>query len=66
MIFESEKGSKGKLPFDDYKKMVLDFTDKVEMFYGSPDNKIVPDEEFDKNGLKQFWAEWMELKEKWK
>ncbi|WP_336127316.1 hypothetical protein [Mesoflavibacter sp. CH_XMU1422-2] len=66
VIFESVKGSKGQMIFDDYKNLVIDFTDKVEKFYGSPDNKILPDEEFDKNGFKHFWAEWKELKEKWK
>ena len=66
VIFESEIGSKGKLLFDDYKKMVLQFTDEIESFYGNPDDKIVEEDEFIKNGFRQFWAEWKELKTKWK
>ena len=66
VIFESEKGSKGKLLFDGYKKMVLQFTDEIESFYGNPDDKIVEEDEFIKNGFRQFWAEWKELKTKWK
>ena len=66
VIFESEKGTKGKLSFNDFKKKVIDFTNEIERFYGNPKDKILPEDEFDKNGFIQFWAEWEELKTKWK
>ncbi|PQJ21965.1 hypothetical protein [Tenacibaculum sp. SG-28] len=66
VIFESEKRTKGKLAFNDYKKKVIDFTNEIEKFYGNPKDKIVPEDEFDKNAFNQFWAEWAELKTKWK
>ena len=65
VIFESQKGTKGKLTFEDYKEKVLDFTREIENFYGKPEDKIVPDDGFYKNGFSQFWAEWQELKIKW-
>jgi hypothetical protein len=66
VIFESKKGTKGKLSFDEYKIKVLNFTDEIEKFYGDPNDKIVSDEDFYRNGYKQFWTEWFELKNKWK
>lgn len=64
--FTSLKGTEGILTFDQYKNMILDFTDKIELFYGNPNEKEVPNDEFDQNGFKQFWAEWKELKSEWK
>ncbi len=66
VIFESEKGSIGKLPLEDYKNMVLKFTNEIENFYGDPNDKIVPEEDLDKNAFNQFWKEWKELKSKCK
>lgn len=65
VIFESEKGSIGKLSFDEYKNMVLKFTDEIEQFYGNSDDKKVPNDEFEQKGFKQFWNEWKTLKNKW-
>ena len=66
VVFESEKGSKAELSLDKYRKMVLEFTNEIEKFYGNPKDKVVPDDEFEKDGFNQFWAEWKELKDKWK
>lgn len=60
--FESEKGSKGQLSFLEYKLIVKNFINEIEDFYGKPEDKNVPDDEFDKNGFDQFWNEWRELK----
>lgn len=43
---------------DDYKKAVFEFVDKVEKFYKSCKKKILPDDEYDKNGYIAFWNEW--------
>lgn len=65
VIFESEKNSKAKLTFQEYRKIVLDFTDEVERFYGNPKDKVVGGDSYDCDGFIQFWAEWRELKRKW-
>lgn len=65
VIFESKKGTKGKMSFEEYRKRIIDLTNEIEIFYGNPKDKIVPEDEFDKNGFNQFWAEWKELKNKW-
>ena len=62
----TKKGTIAIIPFKLYKDLILDFTDKVEFFYGDPNEKEVPDEEFDQNGFRQFWAEWTELKTEWR
>ena len=62
----TEKGTTGIITFEQYKNLVLDFTDKVEGFYGDPNQKKVPNEEFDQNGFRQFWSEWTDLKTEWK
>ncbi len=64
--FTSEKGAVGKISFEQYKNMILDFTDEIESFYGDPNEKEVPNDEFDQNGFQQFWAEWTELKTEWR
>ena len=61
----SEKGDVGELSFDDYKKIVSDFVQKVEKFYGDPMLKNVPKDKFDQDGFNQFWTEWNSLKLKW-
>ncbi len=66
VTFESPKGAKGTLLFEEYKQLVIDFTNEIEEFYGNPQDKILPDEEFYKKGFNQFWSEWVELKNKWK
>jgi hypothetical protein len=65
VIFESKQGNKGQVSFEEYKKIVLKFTNDIENFYGNPNDKIIPDDDFDRNGFKQFWSEWRELKTKW-
>ena len=66
VIYTSEKGSTGKVTFEEYKDMVLNFTDQLELFYGDPNEKIVPFDEMEQNGFKQFWLEWNELKNEWR
>lgn len=63
VILTSEKGTQGKIPFDTYRKMIIQYANKVESFYGKPDRKV-PNES-DRKGFEQFWAEWRELKSKW-
>jgi len=65
VFFESLTGSTGRIPFNQYKEMVFKFVEDIEVFYGNPDEKILPDDDFDVSAFKQFWAEWHDLKCKW-
>ncbi len=51
---------------DDYKEMVLAFADQVENFYKTSLPKILPADEFDRNGYLAFWKEWEKLRSEWK
>jgi hypothetical protein len=66
VAFETATGTKAELLFEEYRKMVLEFTDEIEEFYGNPNNKVLPDDEFEKDGFNQFWTEWREKKDKWR
>lgn len=46
----------------DYKATVLNFVNEIESFYGNPDLKILPDDQFDKDSFHLFWKNWRELK----
>ena len=61
----TERGTKARLRFDQYKNMVLAFADEVESFYGDPKEKNVPSDEYEEEGFTRFWDEWNALKRKW-
>lgn len=61
VIFQSQKGTEGKLSLNDYKTLVLDFVSEVTAFYGNPNEKNLPEEQFELEAFNQFWAEWDEL-----
>lgn len=46
------------VPFADYRDEVFCFADKVERFYLSCAPKILPQNEWDRNGYIAFWNEW--------
>lgn len=54
----TEAGIETYINIDDYKKEVFTFADKVEEFYQNCSPKIMPDDEFTKNGYIAFWNEW--------
>ena len=62
----TEKGNKTKIPIEFYINQIIDFTDLVEQFYGNPNEKEVPKDDFDQNGFRQFWTEWKNLKAEFK
>lgn len=53
-----EDGYELTLPFNEYRKEVLQFADKIETFYQSSLPKILPEDEFECNGYLAFWNEW--------
>lgn len=58
----TELGAKTTIPFEEYRKVILEFANSVETFYGDPKLKVLPDDELEKNGFKFFWNEWNSLK----
>lgn len=58
----SARGSQAIIEFDEYKKMVLSFSDQVEQFYRISEPKILPTEDFERKGYLAFWDEWKNLR----
>lgn len=54
----TEKGTKISIDTFDYKKVVYDFTDKIQQFYSQCPPRSVPEEGFERNGYVAFWNEW--------
>ncbi len=51
-------GHEAVISLADYQEEVYRFADKVEAFYISCAAKILPEDEFDRNGYIAFWNEW--------
>lgn len=51
-------GVEESVDFSDYKAEVFRFADKIEAYYKSCKPKIIPKDEFHKNGYTAFWNEW--------
>ena len=47
-----------------YKKEVLNFIKQVENFYDEAGERILPEDEMDREGYLAFWKEWKSLKDK--
>lgn len=53
-----EDGSETIVPIQEYKNEVFQFADKIEAFYKSSPPRILPTNEFERNGYLAFWNEW--------
>ncbi len=53
-----EDGSETVLSLYEYKQEVFQFVDKIEKFYKFSLPRILPTDEFDRNGYIAFWNEW--------
>ena len=51
-------GQEELIPFTVYKEEVFRFADKVEDFYKACTPKVIPADEFERNGYITFWKEW--------
>lgn len=58
VIIELDDGTIFWVPLEDYKIEVFRFADEIEQFYDSCSPKILPEDEFDKDGYIAFWNEW--------
>jgi len=54
----TENGKETIVAMEDYRREVFRFADKIEAYYQSCSPKIVPQDEFDRNGYTAFWNEW--------
>lgn len=53
-----EDGQETVISIADYRSEVFRFVDKIEAFYKSCSVKVLPEDEFDRNGYIAFWNEW--------
>ena len=62
VILITETGKRTVIPIDEYRKTVFAFADLIESFYNSAEDKIIPEDEFDRKGYVAFWNEWRALR----
>lgn len=55
---ELEDGYTQTVALEEYRAEVFRFADKIEDFYSRCSSKVVPEDEFDRNGYTAFWNEW--------
>ena len=53
-----EDGEETIIHIEEYKREVFRFADKIENYYKSCKPKILPNDEFDRDGYIAFWNEW--------
>lgn len=58
VTLELEDGTKEIVPMAEYRDEVYRFADMIEGFYLSCSPKVMPKDEFDRNGYVAFWNEW--------
>ncbi|MDE6259837.1 MAG: hypothetical protein K2M42_03090 [Oscillospiraceae bacterium] len=51
-------GAEEQVAFPDYQAEVFRFADKIEAYYKACQPKVIPEDEFSKNGYAAFWNEW--------
>lgn len=60
-----ENGEATIVDINEYRKIVLDFADKIEAFYNNSHPRNLPIDDFDKKGYLAFKKEWRTLRDKW-
>lgn len=53
-----DNGEESIVDLEEYKAEVLKFADKIEDFYNSCSSKILPSDQFERDGYLAFWNEW--------
>ena len=62
IILITETGKRTVISADEYRKAVFAFADLIEAFYHSAEEKIIPEDMFDRNSYIAFWNEWKALR----
>ncbi|MGL4582101.1 MAG: hypothetical protein ACRCVU_03855 [Flavobacterium sp.] len=60
----SDKGTEVIINKDEYREIVYAFADEVQNFYRESKSKILPTDEFSRDGYLGFWKEWNRLRNK--
>lgn len=58
LILELEDGTRDRVPFEEYKREVFRFADKIEAYYKACSPKKLPEDKLERDGYTAFWAEW--------
>lgn len=53
-----EDGTEERVSMKEYREEVFRFTDKIEAFYKQCKPKVLPKDEFERDGYIAFWNEW--------
>ena len=62
IVLTTDSGNITTILKTDYQKEVFSFADKIEKFYHKSKPKIIPTNDFDKNGYIAFWNEWKSIR----
>jgi len=54
----TEQGTRTIVPLDEYRETVFAFADRVMAHYMQCQPKILPEEDFERDGCLMFWREW--------
>lgn len=60
----TDNGTNITIAFDDYRKNIMDFVSDVELFFGNPNDKVMPDDDLTRSAFNLFWTEWHALRNK--
>ena len=53
-----DDGYEISIPMEQYREEVIRFADRIEGYYRTCPPKVLPKDEFDRNGYLAFWNEW--------
>ena len=59
----TESGTRIELEKSEYRRSIFKFSDEIQLFYKKSSPKVLPDDEFDRNGYLAFWNEWSRHRE---
>ena len=58
VLLVTEAGERFRVLPEDYRRAVVTFARQVEEFYRGASPKVLPEDEFERNGYLAFWNEW--------
>ena len=62
IILITESGAITEIPQTQYRETVFAFADQIEAFYKSSSPKVLPNDDFERNGYIAFWNEWNSIR----
>lgn len=58
ILLITESGKRTRVSIPKYRQEVVDFVDKIESYYQACSPKILPEDDFTREGYEAFWNEW--------